>query len=287
MKGKLYAVLWNFLHSAADILEEKILLQTKEHTYFFFQSLSLLLFTFLFSLFFKIELTWLASGIIILYSISCIGGDYCYVKAIPYVPIGLANLISSGGLFIILICDIILGYIEPKPIFILLFFLFVGAILIFSLETNKMKEKIKKKIDLNYILMLFISTIFYSAEPYFIKLINSKGANEWGINLVSSFVIMCWWGINYKKHKIKKQKENTKQNILLIVLVGFFYSITSFLYMSAYIGESPLIITLILQLQVFLVVIISVIQKTDKMNLKKVISLIVAVLCLVAMTFLC
>lgn len=31
MKGKLYAVLWNFLHSAADILEEKILLQTKEY----------------------------------------------------------------------------------------------------------------------------------------------------------------------------------------------------------------------------------------------------------------
>lgn len=289
MKGKVSAVLWNFIHSIADVIEEGILLKTNEITYFFFLNLVMFLFTLFFSCFFEIELTWISAGILVLYAVSFIGGDYCYAKAIPYVPLGLANLISSGSLFLILICDIILGYIDPKPIFFLLFFLFLGAILVFSLETNKMKGEItKKKIDLNYLLLLIISTVFYSAEPYFIKLANSKGANEWGINLISILVACIWWGINYAIHRSKEKKESSnKVPIFPILGVGLLYTIASFLYMLAYIGESPLIISLILELQVFIVVIISTIQKTDKMNLKKTIALFLAVLSLVGMAVLC
>ncbi len=54
--------------------------------------------------------------------------------------------------------------------------------------------------------------------------------------------------------------------------------------MYAFIGETPIIVTLIMNLQIFFVVIISVIRKTDKMNTKKTISLIVGILCIIMMT---
>lgn len=56
--------------------------------------------------------------------------------------------------------------------------------------------------------------------------------------------------------------------------------------MLAYIGETPIIITLITKLQLFGVVLISVIRKTDKMNFKKTISLLVGVACIIGMTLL-
>ena len=49
-------------------------------------------------------------------------------------------------------------------------------------------------------------------------------------------------------------------------------------------SETPIIVTLIMKLQLFFVVIISVIRKTDKMNWKKILSLITGVICIVSMT---
>jgi len=288
MKGNKAALLWSLIHSIGDTLEEKVLLKFNEASYLFWMNLVTGIVTLIFSLIGGVEMTLLSFGVLIIYSIAIIGGDFCYVKAIQTLPIGLANLIDSGSLFIILLCDIILGYIAPKISFLILFLIFFLSIYVFSNETNKMKNEIKnKKIDLKNIFILITATIFYSSEPYFIKLASSKGANEFGINLIYYLVAIPVFYYLYHKEKKnlptrKKKEKNTF--IKYIIILGIIYAITSLLYMLAFIGETPILITLITKLQLFFVVILSVIQKTDKMNYKKTLSLIVGVVCIILMT---
>jgi len=288
MKGKKAALSWSIIHSIGDTLEEKIILKYNENLYLFWMNLFTGMITILFAMIGGVEMSLLSFFVLVLYSLAIIGGDFCYVKAIQTLPIGLANLIDSGSIFIILICDICLGYIKPKLSFLFLFFLFFLSIYIFSYETNKMKENItNKKIDLKGIFILITSTIFYASEPYFIKIASSKGANEFGINLVYYLLAIPIFYILYHKSKktiptltSKEKKSFFKQ----VGILSIIYAVTSLLYMFAYIGETPIIITLITKLQLFFVVIISVFRKTDKMNWKKVISLLIGVLSIALMS---
>lgn len=290
MKGKNAAISWSVIHSIGDTLEEKLLLKYNENQYLFWMTMATGVFVAASSIIGGIELSLLSFLVCIVYSFAIIGGDVCYIKAIQTLPIGLANLIDAGSIFIILICDIFLGYIKPQLNFLILFILFFISIYVFSYETNKMKTEIKgKKIDFKNIFILITSTIFYASEPYFIKIASSKGANEYGINLVYYLVAIPFFYYLYRKDKknIKPlNKEEKKSFYRSIILLGIIYTITSLLYMLAYIGETPIIITLITKLQLFGVVLISVIRKTDKMNFKKTISLLVGVACIIGMTLL-
>ncbi len=288
MQGKKSAIACSIINSIGNTVEEQVLTKFDESEYLFWSTLVIGIMTLIFSIFNPIEITPLSFGILIIYSIAMIGGDYCYVKALTTLPIGLAQLISTGNVFIILICDIFLGYITPKFIFLILFFIYFGSVYIFSIETNKLKNKISnKKINLKNIFILITSTIFYASEPYFIKLASSKGANEFGINLTFYLIATPFFFYLYQKEKKeipKKNKKETKEFFKYILLLGIIYTIIDFLYMYAFIGETPIIVTLIMNLQIFFVVIISVIRKTDKMNTKKTISLIVGILCIIMMT---
>ncbi len=291
MKGKNAAFLWSTIHSIGDTLEEKLLLTFNEMQYLFYMNVTTGIFIVLFSLFNSIEMSIISLGVVLLYTLAMIGGDFCYAKAIQTLPIGLANLIDSGSLFLVLLCDIFLGYIKPKPIFLILFAIFFISIYIFSYETNKMKGEIKnKKIDLKNIFILITSTIFYASEPYFLKLAGSKGANEYGINLVFYLLAIPIYYFLFKREKKKNRVEklegsHKKTFLQTIVLLGFIYAITSILSTLAYNSGTPILITLIMKLQLFFVVVISVIRKTDKMNWKKIVSLIVGVICITLMTF--
>ncbi len=291
MQGKKAALLWSTLHSIGDTLEEKLLLKFNETEYLFWLNFIICIFVSVFSFFGSIEMSILSFLVVTFYAFAMVGGDFCYAKAIQTLPIGLANLIDSGSLFLVLLCDIFLGYIQPKFIFLVLFAIFFVSIYIFSYETNKMKNEItNKKIDLKNIFILITSTIFYASEPYFLKLATSKGGNEYGINLVFYLVSISIYYVflrcERKKNNIEKIKQSEKRNFFgTILLLGAIYSVTTILSTLAYASGTPIIITLIMKLQLFIVVIISVIRKTDKMNLKKIISLLVGVLCIIAMTF--
>lgn len=291
MKGKNAALSWSVIHSIGDTLEEKLLLTFNEAKYLFWVNLVIGIFVSIFSLFNSLEMSLISFFVVILYALAMVGGDFCYAKAIQTLPIGLANLIDSGSLFLILLCDIFLGYIKPKPIFLLLFVIFFIAIYVFSYETNKMKNEItNKKIDLKNIFILITSTIFYASEPYFLKLATSKGGNEYGINLVFYLIAIPIYYVLYRHEKKKygvEKIEGKEKKIFIgnIILLGGIYSITTILSAVAYASGTPIIITLIMKLQLFLVVILSVARKTDKMNWKKVISLLVGVVCIAIMTF--
>ena len=289
MNGKKEAFLWSVIHSVGDTLEEKILLKFNEAQYLFWVNLIIGFFVLIFSLFNNITMSIISFLVIIIYALAMALGDFCYAKAIQTLPIGLANLIDSGSLFLILLCDIFLGYIKPKLIFLILFAIFLISIYVFSYETNKMKNEItNKKIDLKNIFILITSTIFYASEPYFLKLATSKGGNEYGINLVFYLVTITFYYVlfHYEKKKYKLEKIKEKKTFFYnILLLGLIYAITSILSTIAYASSTPVIVGLIMKLQVFIVVIISVIRKTDKMNLKKVISLVVGIMCIVIMSF--
>ncbi len=290
MSGKKAALLWTTIHSIGDTLEEKLLLKYNEAEYLFWVNLMIGIFVCIFSLFNSIEMSLISFGVVILYAFAMVGGDFCYAIAIQTLPIGLANLIDSGSLFLILLCDIFLGYIKPKLIFLILFVIFFIAIYIFSYETNKMKNEItNKKIDLRNIFILITSTIFYASEPYFLKLATSKGGNEYGINFVFYFVAIPIYYFLFLKEKKKKsiekmEKSEKKAFWSTLLLLGFLYSLTTILSAIAYANGTPVIITLLMKLQLFIVVLFSVIRKTDKMNWKKIISLLVGVVCIVWMT---
>lgn len=291
MKGKNAAFLWSTIHSIGDTLEEKLLLKFNEAQYLFWVNLMIGIFVCIFSLFSSIEMSIISFFVIILYAFAMVGGDFCYAKAIQTLPIGLANLIDSGSLFLILLCDIFLGYIEPRLIFLILFAIFFVSIYVFSYETNKMKHEItNKKIDLKNIFILITSTIFYASEPYFLKLATSKGGNEYGINLVFYLVAIPIYYALYqhekKKYGVEKIEGKEKKTFFgTIVVLGIIYAITTILTAVAYANGTPIIITLIMKLQLFIVVVISVFRKTDKMNFKKIISLLVGVICIALMTF--
>ena len=141
MNGKKEAFLWSVIHSVGDTLEEKILLKFNEAQYLFWVNLIIGFFVLIFSLFNNITMSIISFLVIIIYALAMALGDFCYAKAIQTLPIGLANLIDSGSLFLILLCDIFLGYIKPKLIFLILFAIFLISIYVFSYETNKMKSK--------------------------------------------------------------------------------------------------------------------------------------------------
>lgn len=291
MQGKKASFLWATLHSVADTLEEKLLLKFDETEYLFWLNLIIGILIAIYAVFGGIELSFISFFVIILYALAMVGGDYCYIKAIQTLPIGLANLIDSGSIFIILVCDIILGYVKPRPLFLVIFIIFIISIYIFSLETNKMKNEItNKKIDLKNIFILITSTIFYASDPYFLKLALSKGANEYGVNLIYYMVAIPVFYFMFRKHRKQnecsyKNKKEKKQFFKTIILIAVIFSITDILGILAYYNCAPVIANLIMKLQVFIVVIISVVRKTDKMNWKKVVSLIIGVGCIILLSF--
>ena len=289
MKGKSAGFLWSIIHAIGDTIEEKVIIKYNESQYLFWMSLTTGIVSTIFCFFGHVEMSLISFLVLVVYSLAISGGDFCYAKAIQTLPIGLANLIDSGSLFLILICDIILGYIKPKFIFLVLFAIFFVAIYVFSYETNKMKNEItNKKIDLKNIFVMITATIFYASEPYFIKLASSKGANELGINLIYNLVAIPVFYILYSKQK--KQipqfsQQEKKEFYTLSILAGTIFAFTGLLNMLAYHADTPILIALIMKLQLFFVVILSVIRKTDKMNIKKIISLLVGVVCILIMSF--
>lgn len=279
MRQRGAAFLWDFINGIADVFEEKILLNFSEYKYMFWSNFVILGIGLLMGFIFGIEMTFFSFFVTILYSVSIIGGDVCYIKGIKNTTLSVANLLSSGTMFIILICDILLGYIKPNINFFILFIVYFISVFIFTRETDKMKSEItKKKIELKGVVYILISVIFYSAEPYFIKLATSKGANEFGMNILMSLIAVLFFYYQMRKIKEPKMyKEKQKSFVLNIFFISILYAIADFLYLYAFKEGTPIVISLIINLQIFVVVLFSVIAKTDKFNLIKIISLLTSV----------
>lgn len=288
MKGKQSGLLSTILYTISDFTLDKAVQKFDEYKISFIFLLVGGIFQVILAMFTGFELSFISFLVSLVYSFAMIAAYRCYLKAIDKLPISLVSLIESGDMFLILICDLALGYISPKPIFFVLFIIFFFAIYIFTKETEKMKDEIKtKKIDIKAVSILLISIIFYASEPYFIKLMSSKGANEVAINIMYACVAVPYFYYLYRKNKVNIQTENNSKKsywILVAIFIGICSSIGDYFYMKAFVLETPIIIYLITKLKVFLLVLLAVITKSDKMNFKKFISLIIGMAAIIALT---
>lgn len=215
--------------------------------------------------------------VILGYGIAMLFGYLCYVKSLKCIPIGFAGLLENLDLFLVFIIDIILGYLVLDLKFMILFIIFLISVIWFGIETNNQKEEIKlKQLKWIGIVYLILSVLFYTSEPYLIKIASNTGANEVAINLGYSIIAIPYFYIKSRKEKEESKKLN-KKGILLIIVIGLLEAIYYICGTIGFIYETPLIVNIIEELRVFLLILLSAIFKMDKLNLKKIIAMIIGI----------
>lgn len=231
------------------------------------------------------EITSKSLILVLLYGICMLFGYMFYVLSLKKLPVGLTGLIESGSLFAFLFIDSMIGYFKITPYFIFLFAIFIFSIYLFSSDSLKFKDEIKnKKIQLAGIFILLISMLFYGVEPYLIKTASNMGANEVAINIGYYVVAIPYFFFMLKRSKPQsdKQEKGNFNMLKLIVLISIFESLYYLFGTMGYIGESPIINAIIHEIRVFLLVILSVIAKTDKITIKKVIAMVLGIISVIA-----
>lgn len=286
MNKRITAVVSSVFNSFCDFTLDIAVNKYLIYKVLLYTSIISLLFQILYAFYASISITASAIPIILIYGLIILLGYLCYVNALKNIPIGLAALLENLDLFIVLIIDILLGNLILTSKFIFLFVLFIISIIWFSLETNRIKDEIKfKKIKFIGIVFILLSVLFYGIEPYIIKYANTLGANEVAINFGYSVVAIPFFFFKSKTSGASKEENNDKKFFHLVVLIGLFEAIYYIFGTIGYIYEAPIIVNIIQEIRVFLLVILSVIFKTDKMNLKKAIAILLGMISITGIYF--
>ena len=274
MSKRLITVISSISNSLCDFTLDIAVNKYNTYKILFLTSIISFILQIIYALVFGISFTYQSLPIIFLYGLIILAGYLSYIKALQNIPIGLASLLENTDLFIVLTIDIILGYIKLTNRFIILFILFIISIIWFCFETNKIKDEIKlKKINFIGIVFILLSVFFYALEPYIIKKANSLGANEVAINFGYYFLAIPFFLYKSSKNKDNNNTKKNKKILLIVLLIGFFEAIYYIGGTIGYIYETPIIVNIIQEIRVFILVILSFIFKTDKINLKKTLSI--------------
>lgn len=226
-----------------------------------------------------ISFTFSSLIFIFLYGICMLLGYCFYVQALKRLPVALTGLIESGSLFAFLLIDSFCGYLKINIWFIGLFAIFIFSIFLFSYDEYKHKNDIKlKKIKMNGILMILCSMFFYGLEPYLIRFASNNGANEVAINFgYYALAIPFFLSMMIQNNKMIKNENNSK-SIKFILLISLFEAIYYLFGTMGYINEVAVINAIIQEIRVFLLFILSVLFKTDKLTVNKIIAIILGIL---------
>lgn len=240
-------------------------------------------------LFTGITCTFAALPYVALHGILILLGYICFLKALKYTPIALISLVESGGLFLTLIADCILGYITLSLYFVAMLSLFVFAVALFM--TNAMKEQATsfKTIKPIGIVLVIGTVIMYFTAPYIIKVAADFGANEITLNLgyyAFALPYFAWLAL--------KGKDNTKKDetapkwwnsfYFLASVVGVLEALFYVLETFSYINDTPTIIMAIRQMGIFMIFLLSVLFKTDKFTPQKLIALVLGVTAIIGVS---
>lgn len=286
MNKRVTAVISSIFNSFCDFTLDIAVNKFSIYKVLLYTSIISFVFQILYAFYVGISITAQAIPVILIYGLIILLGYLCYVNALKNIPIGLAALLENLDLFIILIIDILFGNLILTSKFIFLFVLFIISILWFSLETNRVKDEIKfKKIKFVGVFFILLSVLFYGIEPYIIKYANALGANEVAINFGYSVFAIPFFFFQSKKSGVLTKENNNKKFLILVVLIGFFEAIYYIFGTIGYIYETPIIVNIIQEIRVFLLVILSVVFKTDKMNLKKVIAILLGMISITGIYF--
>lgn len=286
MNKRVTAVISSIFNSFCDFTLDIAVNKYSVYKVLLYTSIISFIFQALYAFYVDISITVQAIPIVLISGLIILLGYLCYVKALENIPIGLAALLENLDLFIILIIDILFGNLTLTPKFIFLFILFIISILWFSIETNRVKDEIKfKKIKFIGVVFILLSVLFYGIEPYIVKYANILGANEVAINFGYSAFAIPFFFFQSKKLDTAAKENNNKRFLILVVLIGFFEAIYYIFGTIGYIYETPIIVNIIQEIRVFLLVILSAVFKTDKMNLRKVIAILLGMISITGIYF--
>jgi len=104
------------------------------------------------------------------------------------------------------------------------------------------------------------------------------------INLGYSIVAIPFFFYKSKNSDKLKGKDN-KKFIYLVALIGLFEAIYYIFGTIGYIYETPIIINIIQEIRVFLLVVLSAVLKTDKINFKKAIAILLGMISIAGIYF--
>lgn len=277
MNKKIYAFTSAIANTFCDFSLDIAINKYSIYKVLFYTSLISFFFQMLYATKVGIVFTISSIPIILFYGIAMFFGYLFYVKSLKCIPIGFAGLLENLDLFLVFIIDIILGYLVLDLKFMILFIIFLISVIWFGIETNNQKEEIKLK-ELKWIgvVYLILSVLFYTSEPYLIKIASNTGANEVAINFGYSIIAIPYFYIKSRKEKGKSEKLS-KKGIFLCIVIGLLEGVYYICGTIGFIYETPLIVNIIEELRVFLLILLSVIFKMDKLNLKKVIAMIIGI----------
>lgn len=285
MNKRIAAVISSVVNSFCDFTLDIAINKYSTYKILFFTSLISLIFQIIYGLVIGIYVTLEAIPIILIYGLCMLAGYMFYVQSLKNIPIGLAALLENADLFIVLIIDIIFGYLTLTPKFVLMFLTFIFSIFLFTFETNKIKNDVSfKNIKFIGIIFIIISVLFYSIEPYLIKYANKLGGSEIAINFGYSFFAIPFFAYKSNCKDTKENKLNGRA-CLLIILIGLFEAIYYIFGTIGFIYETPVIVNIIQEIRVFLLVVLSIIFKTDKITLKKAIAIILGMTSIIGIYF--
>ena len=143
MNKRMMVVVSSIFNSLCDFTLDIAVNKYSIYNVLLYTSIISLLFQILYTFYAGISVTIQSIPIILIYGLIVLLGYLSYVKALKNIPIGLAALLENLDLFIILIIDILFGNLVLTPKFIFLFILFIISILLFTIETNRIKNEIK------------------------------------------------------------------------------------------------------------------------------------------------
>lgn len=277
MNKKIYAFTSAIANTFCDFSLDIAINKYSIYKVLFYTSLISFFFQMLYATKVGIIFTISSIPIILFYGLAMFFGYLFYVKSLKCIPIGFAGLLENLDLFLVFIIDIILGYLVLDLKFMILFIIFLISVIWFGIETNNQKKEIKLK-ELKWIgvVYLILSVLFYTSEPYLIKIASNTGANEVAINLGYSIIAIPYFYIKSRKEKGKSEKLS-KKGILLCIVIGLLEGVYYICGTIGFIYETPLIVNIIEELRVFLLILLSVIFKMDKLNLKKIIAMIIGI----------
>ena len=274
------AIISSVSNSFCDSLLDYSVNRFNYHKVLFLTALTAALVQFLVGMGLGIAIPLASVGAVVLHSVLILAGYIFFVKSLKYIPLALIGLIEASSLFLTFMIDAAMGYVELTLYFVLMLSLFVFSIFLFtenSLKKGKDSVKSIKTIGFVYIIL---SVLLYLAGPYLVKLAAFYGANEIGINLGYYLLAVPYFA--YQSFKFGKENKAASDvaskrwgNIyVLCLLIGCFEAIYYIFETISFNNDAPTVVIVISQMRAFLLFLLSVVLKTDKFTVKKLIAVL-------------
>lgn len=225
----------------------------------------------------EITVTYASIPYLLLHAVFILSGYVCFIKALKYLPLGLAGLVESSGLFITLFIDAYLGYIQITLYLLSMLALLIFSIILFKKDCDTDEKTCIKHIKPQGFIYISITVFLYTTAPYLVKICDHLGANTISINLSYYLLALPYFAYQYlscEKKSPSQVKKWYNNFFFLCIVVGILESAYWILETISFINEAPTIVVIIDQMRIFLMFILSVIFQMDRFTIKKLIALI-------------